>query len=429
MDMKYILNSRYIMSLAILMLVGLMVACNEDEVAKTSEVQLLSFGPTGAKPGEQISFIGTNLNKVTAISLTGATVEAASFISQTDELIVLKVPLETGKGLVTLKTPAGDIVSKTILSFEVLVKIDPIPTEAKPGENIKITGDYLQWIEGVTFAKDTTVIKFVSQSIHELVVKVPFGAQTGTLVFIAGGTEPISIESETELKVKLPVLKTIAPIPAVKGKNITITGVDLDLTMGILFKGFAAPVTNFVSKTPTEIVVKVPEKANKGKIALVAYSGIQIESENTLSFVGDLPDLDPVAYALYEDGLVNKWQNWGWGSTVDFASSDNVRDGKASAKIKYEGTYGAVKFANVSLDLSKFMVLTFSLFGTDETDGKVINIVANGGKPFQITIKKGVWMEYKITIKELGSPKTLTDLVFQDSGWAGTIYLDHVGFN
>lgn len=427
--MKYILKSRFIVSLAIVIMVGMMVACNEEEVAKTSEVQLLSFGPTGAKPGEQISFIGNNLNKVTAIALTGATVEAASFISQSDELIVIKVPLETGKGLVTLKTATGDIVSKTMLSFEVLVKIDPIPAEAKPGENIKITGDYLQWIEGVTFAKDTTVIEFVSQSIHELVVKVPFGAETGTLVFIAGGTEPVSIETETELKVKLPILTSIAPIPAEKGKNVTITGTDLDLTMGVLFKGVAAPVTNFVSKTSTEIVVTVPEKANKGKIALIAYSGIQIESENSLSFVGDLPDLDPVAYALYEDGLVNDWQNWGWGSTVDFANSDNVRDGKASAKIVYEGSWGAVKFANVTKDLSGFNVLTFSIFGTEGTEGNVINLAANGGTTVPITLKAGMWVEHKITIKELGSPKKLTDLLFQDTGWKGTVFLDHVGFN
>ena len=426
--MKYILNSRLFMLCAIFAMVGMLVACNEDEIEKTSEVQLLSFGPTGAKPGENISFIGNNLNKVTAIELKGATVQSSAFVSQSSELIVIKVPMETGEGFVTLKTTDGDIVSKTILSFEVLVKINSIPTEAKPGQNITITGDYLQWVEAVTFAKDTTITEFVSQSIHELVVTVPFGAETGTLVFSAGGTEPLTIESETELKVKLPVLTSISPNPAEKGMNITIKGQDLDLTMGVLFKGIAAPVMNFVSKTANEIVVVVPEKANKGKIALVAYSGIQVESATNLAFVGDLPDLAPVAYALYEDDLVNSWQNWGWSTTTDFKNTENVRDGEASARIDYKGSWGAVKFANGSVDLSAYTQLTFSLFGTAGTDGLVINLAANGGTTVPIKVKADTWVEHTISIKDLGSPKVLKDLQLQETGWAGTVYLDHVGF-
>ncbi len=285
--MKKIFSLRFQALAAFVMLAGLLVGCNENEVTKTDEVQLLSFGPSGVMPGDTISFIGRNLDKVTSIELTSASIPASAFLKQTPERITLKVPDETSEGLVTLKTSQGDIVSKTILSLEVAVKILKIPTQAKPGENITITGAYLNWVKGVTFASDTTVTEFVSQTMTELVVTVPFGAQTGLITFSAGGTEPLSIESETELVVTLPALKSFAPVLAEREKNLTIAGANLDLTMGVLFTGVINPITEFVSKAPSQLVVKIPKEAKKGKVSLIAYSGIPVVSADTLKFVGE----------------------------------------------------------------------------------------------------------------------------------------------
>ncbi|TLV02202.1 IPT/TIG domain-containing protein [Dyadobacter luticola] len=425
--MKNRFQLRFSAVIGFCMLIMLLAACDNNDVTKTDEVQLLSFGPSGVKPGDDISFIGNNLDKVTSVELTGASVPASAFIKQSPELIVLKVPTETSEGKVTLKTAQGDIVSKTILSFEVAVKITKIPAQARPGDNITITGEYLNWVKAITFAKDTTVTKFVSQSVNELVVTVPFGAETGALIFSTGGTEPLTIESESPLNIALPAIKSFSPAVAEKEKNLTITGTNLDLTMGVLFKGVAAPVTQFVSKTATQLVVKIPKAASKGAITLVAFSGINIESTEILRFTDDLPDLAALKYAMYEDALLNSWQNWGWGATFDFANTERVRDGAASAKVVYAGTYGALKFANGTVATSAYSTFTFSIFGGAGSKDKVINVSANGGKAFPITVKEGVWTEYKLTKASLGNPATLTDLVFQDAGWAGTIYIDHVG--
>jgi hypothetical protein len=425
--MKTIWKPRFWAVIGVVALIGLLTACEENDVAGTDEVQLLSFGPSGVKPGDEISFIGNNLDQVTSVELTGASVPASAFTKQSSELIVLKVPQETSEGLVTLKTPAGDIVSKTVLSFKVAVSITKMPATARPGENITITGEYLNWVKSITFAKDTVVTQFVTQSLNTLVVTVPFGAETGKLVFSTGGTEPLVIESETDLAIPLPAIKSFAPAVAEREKNLTITGTDLDLVRGVLFKGLTAPVTEFVSKAAGQLVVKIPKAANKGAISLVAYSGIVVESAEALKFTDDLPDLAPLKYAMYEDALVNSWQNWGYGATFDFANTENVRDGNAAAKVVYAGSWGALKFANGSVAMAGYATVTFSIFGTPGTKDKVINVSANAGKAVPITVKEGVWTEYKLTKAELGSPATLTELVLQETGWAGTIYIDHVG--
>lgn len=425
--MKNIQNSRFFRVIYFALLLGGLFSCKNEDVSTSSAVELLSFGPTGTKPGGQIQFIGKNLNKVTAIALKDATVDKAAFISQTDELITITVPLDASEGQVTLKTTEGDVISKTVLSFDVVVKISSFTEEARPGDNITIKGEYLNWVTEVRFAKDTAVTEFVSQKPDELVVKVPFGAETGPLVISAGGTEPEVIETETELKVVLPAITSFAPNPAEKEKNLTIKGTNLDLAKGVLFKGIVTPITEFVSKTPTEIVVQIPKKANKGKVTLVAYSNVLVESSQTLTFVDDLPELDPLKYAMYEDALVNNWQNWGWGNTVDLANNENVRDGEASAKVAFTGSWGAFKFANGSVATATYTELRLSVFGTPGTGGKTINIAANDGKVFTITIKEGAWTEFIVPLSDLGKPATITTLMLQETGWSGTIYLDHVG--
>lgn len=257
-------------------------SCEDDEIV-SDEVVLESFGPSGVKHGETIKFIGQNLDKVTAIELPGAEVSKSQFSSQTSGLIELEVPREAQAGKVTLKTPKGDIVSKAMLSFEVPVVINSITAEARPGSDITITGEMVNWIEEVVFNDGLSVTEFVSSSLNELVVTVPMEAQTGALIFRSGGTEPLSFASEDELIVTLPVVNSLSHSAIRHADNLTISGSDLDLVTSVVFPGDT--VNEFVSQSASEIVLAVPAQAVKGVLTLQQASPVDVVTSEELTII------------------------------------------------------------------------------------------------------------------------------------------------
>ena len=407
------------------------VSCDSNEEGASSEVVLESFGPSGVKHGESIKFIGRNLDKVTSIEFVGVTVEKSTFTSQSSGLIELTVPDATEEGTVILKTPDGDIQSKSLLSFDVAVTISSVQEEVKPGNTLTITGEYVNWITEVWFTDGIVADEFVSKSVNELVLVVPMEAQTGPLVFMTGGTEPEVIDSEEDLIVTLPAISSLSPLLAERGEDLTITGTNLDLATGVLFKGSDEPVTTFKSQSETEIVVTIPDYTNKGKVSVVAASGVAVESSEILTI--PLPPLAPLGLVIYDDALKNGWQKWGgWGGgSSDLNNTDNVRDGDKGVKIVFGGDWGGpMQLGGGNSSTTGFTKFVLSIFGTPGTGGKVVNLIVKGGttEEKQITIVEGEWTEYELPLSTtFGNPATITEMFFQDRGWSGTLYVDHIG--
>ncbi len=412
--------------------ITIVISCDKDNEVSSGSVELLSFGPTGARHGDTLWFIGNNLNLVTSIELTGATVAQPDFIKQTAEEITIIVPMETERGFVKLKTAQGELTTKTMLDLEVVVKINSMPSSARPGENITLTGEYLNWVTSVVFEKGKAVdsINFVTKSVNELVLKVPMDAQTGNLIIFTGGTEPEDFVTDNSLQVVLPTFTSMNPNPVEREANLTITGTNLDLVWGVLFKGKTVADTVFVSKSATQIVVKVPKEANRGKIDLVAYSGVKVESTVDMTLTGDLPPLADFPHAIYTDALQNGFQDWSW-ATRDINNAENVRQGTKSIKATYGGDgYQGMSFHNDGGPATgAYTKLEFSIFAPATLDGKKMNLVINGdwGNQYQFTLTGGEWRTFTFNLADIGAPDPLKEVIIQSGGWSGVIYIDHVG--
>jgi hypothetical protein len=275
--------------LVFMLLIGIAISCNKkDNLPNNGKTTLYSFGPTGAKVGDTLRFIGVNLDQVSAIKLTGVNgvINKADFKLQTSNDIKLIIPATAEKGYVTLRLSNGDsIITKTQLNLNVLTTITSITPQARPGENITITGMYLNWVDKITFFRDKIALPFVSQTHGQIVVKVPNDAQTGPLVLHYGGTDSGFVESKDTLKVTLPVSTSFSPNPVKHGTNVTITGTNLDLVKKVYFNGVSTAVTSFVSQSATQLVVTVPGATTKGKVKLEAASGVQTTSSADLDVV------------------------------------------------------------------------------------------------------------------------------------------------
>lgn len=287
--MKKILNYKIHLIAFICILGGFLFlsSCEEDETS--SEVILLSFGPSGVHHGDEITFFGQNMDKVSSIVFQPAVeISKSAFSSVTSDRINVTVPDAAEAGKIILKTPKGEIESITILNFEVPVEIESITEEVKPGATLTITGDKLNWIEQITFPSDLILTKedFESQSLTELVVTVPMEAQTGFLLFATGGTKPLTFGSEEQLIVTVPTVTALTPASIRHTAELTISGTNLDLITAVEFGGGTeVSKANFASHTQTEIKLAVPASTIKGKLTLKQLSPVEIQTADDLVIV------------------------------------------------------------------------------------------------------------------------------------------------
>jgi hypothetical protein len=262
----------------------LLTSCQKEEEDTT--VALYSFGPMPIARGAELKFIGKNLDKVTAVVIP-SNLSITTFTTKTSELLTLTVPQEAVPGFVVLKTPDGDITTKTEIGFSEPISIASFtPATIKPGSELTITGDYLNLVGEVIFTDRITVesTSFISQSRTSIKLLVPAAAQTGKIAVSDAEEDPVIVYSTTNLVVTLPDFTTITPNPVKAGTQLTITGTNLDLVKTVTLGGNKS-ITTFVSQTATQIVLNVPADTKDGKITMTPLSGVTVESADELVMV------------------------------------------------------------------------------------------------------------------------------------------------
>jgi hypothetical protein len=431
-------NMRLLVIACISLSLGLVVSCTKNKGETSSDqVVLNSFGPTGSKIGDTLRFIGQNLQKVTSIKFTGdsakATLLQSDFKQQTSEEIKVLVPPGAEKGYVTLKTPEGNIVTKTQLNLSVTTTVTTMTTTARHGDNVTLNGTYLNWVNGVTFEGGTKVTTFVSQAANQLVLKVPGDAKNGPLQVSYGGTDSSVIITKDTLKILIPSITNMTPNPIDTSANLTITGANLDLVSSVAFANVNTPVTNFVSQAANQLVVKVPPTALRGKITLaIKNSTLKVVSANEL-VINSLPPLADFTAPIYTDATQSGFQDWSYTDTHDFNSTEMVRQGSKSIKAVYGGNgYQGITFHNPGTGLSTtgYTNLEFSVYADAASNGKKLQVVTNGaysGAVPQVTLVGGSWTTFTVPLSSMGGPTNITEIVIQGANFLGTVYIDHVG--
>lgn len=274
--------------LAIIALGFSFTGCSKDD---DNSVHLDAFGPSPALRGGELRFLGSNLDRVTAVVLPdGITISNITRVSNGE--IVISIPQEAVPGYVILKTEDGDITTKTKLTFSEPITIDKFyktgtdgETSVIAGDEITIEGDYLNLIREVVFT-DNVVVSLEREDGETypreiLTVKVPLGAQTGKIALSNGAEIPILVYTENELTVATASVTSISPTTIKAGTELTIKGKNLQLIEKVKIEP-SLEVAVTPAQDPladrTEITITIPDNAQDGDVTLVGYSGLETKA-------------------------------------------------------------------------------------------------------------------------------------------------------
>jgi len=150
--------------------------------------------------------------------------------------------------------------------------------------------------------------------------------------------------------------------------------------------------------------------------------------------LGILPDLNVVIYDDTNKTPFGRGGGWG-GATTTWNSAEQQRQGANSIKATFAGGgSGAAQFGswgNPELSTAGQTYLAFSVFGGAGA-GTSINVnikptPSGNAVTVEVPIEAGRWKDVKILLSSFGSPPTIGEIQFQDTGWTGTVFIDNVG--
>lgn len=279
----------------------LFTACDNGDELDTNQykggVSLSVFGPSPVARGGELRFLGSGMDKVQSVSIPGCGEITEIEVVSANE-IRITVPQTAEVGYVILKTPAGEITTKTKLTYTEPIDIETIaPNPVRPGEILVFKGEYLNLIKEIIFSESVPVGEddFIVHTRKEIQVKVPMEARTGD-VTLADATSEDTDAMRNLIVVKglniiLPSVEAPLDLTAKKpGDVITIKGEDLDLVQKVLMPNgdevkftveeVAATAEAKSNGKRYKLSFTLPDNTSDGAIVMIPASGVPVVIAN-----------------------------------------------------------------------------------------------------------------------------------------------------
>ena len=223
--------------------------------------------------GDVLTIEGDYLNNITSVIFAnGATMDAENFKSQTRYQIQLVIPAEAGEGRFQISDGNNYMYSEGALSINA-PEIDANnaigKSLIKAGETEVLRGTSLDQIASIELNGATVeAADFKSQTASEITFVISSKVADGEITAVTKSGIRISFG---EITTVVPSQLVATPSPIKNGKEITISGKDMDLITGIAFPNAKESKLNKVETT--KVTSTVPEDAQEGDITLSLDNG------------------------------------------------------------------------------------------------------------------------------------------------------------
>lgn len=288
-------------------------SCNNDDYCTyqydAGIVRLNAYGPNPVIRGGQLRFVGSNLDRITKVEIPGVSpITNIEVVKKgTESEIRVTVPKDGPEiGFVTLTDNTdAKYTTKTKLEYTENIEFEKFaPATAMPGEEITISGDYLNNVHMVEFAENVYVSEdeFTKHDRYEIKVVVPEAARTGKISLYdkditkqEDSNADVSyniIKSEDALIVGTPVVGKISTtrsgsvdalgtVTAKMNETITVSGDYLNLVSSFKFgekgDGNEVFVEDYsLSEDSKTISFTLPATAPDGDFSIVCTSGVLV---------------------------------------------------------------------------------------------------------------------------------------------------------
>lgn len=271
--------------------VTLMLRNGESIVTKTQltysePVSIESFSPESVRPGDVLTIKGEYLNLMHQVIFAEnvivsdeviaeeETTEATSkFLKHTRNEIQVRVPEEAQSGKIILSDGA-EIPNRLYSEVELQVVLPSVAEVAdynniKPGAIMTVTGENFDLVKEVRMENGETMLFTYSAEQKALTFTIPCGAVNGPIYVVPASGVLVQV---AEIKMATPEDVKAQETEITAGKELTLTGKNMDMIAAVLFPGVEKAVEP-TSLSETKVKVVVPEEAQSGMIQLVLTSG------------------------------------------------------------------------------------------------------------------------------------------------------------